>query len=95
MHIRQTIIKKAWNELDQKYNLIQVIQVICKFTITSMKTFESVENLLSHEVIVFQLLSANIGQLWLKITENWSTWIDERQPRIPNSRAERLSGIFG
>lgn len=73
MHIRQTIIKKAWNELDQKLNLIQVIQVIqviCKFTITSMKTFESVENLLSHEVIVFQLLSANIGQLWLKITEN-------------------------
>lgn len=70
MHIRQTIIKKAWNELDQKHNLIQVIQVICKFTITSMKTFESVENLLSHEVIVFQLLSANIGQLWLKITEN-------------------------
>lgn len=70
MHIRQTIIKKAWNELDQKHNLIQVIQVICKFTITSMKIFESVENLLSHEVIVFQLLSANIGQLWLKITEN-------------------------
>lgn len=70
MHIRQTIIKKAWNELDQKHNLIQVIQVIYKFTITSMKTFESVENLLSHEVIVFQLLSANIGQLWLKITEN-------------------------
>lgn len=31
----------------------------------------------NREVIVFQLLSANIGQLWLKITENWSTWIDE------------------
>lgn len=66
MHIRQTIIKKTWNELNQKPNLIQII---CKFTITSMKLSNQLR-ILSREVIVFRLLSANIGQLWLKITEN-------------------------
>lgn len=73
MHIRQTIIKKTWNELNQKPNLIQII---CKFTITSMKLSNQLR-ISSREVIVFRLLSANIGQLWLKITENRSTWIDE------------------
>lgn len=66
MHIRQTIIKKTWNELNQKPNLIQII---CKFTITSMKLSNQLR-ISSREVIVFRLLSANIGQLWLKITEN-------------------------
>lgn len=66
MHIRQTIIKKTWNKLNQKPNLIQII---CKFTITSMKLSNQLR-ISSREVIVFRLLSANIGQLWLKITEN-------------------------
>lgn len=66
MHIGQTIIKKTWDEVNQKPNLIQII---CKFTVTSTKLSNQLR-ISSHEVIVFQLLSANIGQLWLKIAEN-------------------------
>lgn len=90
MHIGQTIIKKTWDEVNQKPNLIQII---CKFTVTSTKLSNQLR-ISSHEVIVFQLLSANIGQLWLKIAENWSTRIDETTKNL-DSRAERLSAIFG